>query len=113
MVVVESCGFVEVNTVNSLWTRDSPIFIHGFLKLVIVSELQVLLFTASSMSYVAANQQAIYSMGLTPGHDLTQESPNLLGIIDIAAAQKRQVGVQKINAVSIPFLDGILCRGSS
>ncbi|BCR90773.1 uncharacterized protein ACHE_60659S [Aspergillus chevalieri] len=35
------------NTTSSLWTRDSPIFIHGLLKIFILFALQVYLFTGA------------------------------------------------------------------
>jgi len=35
------------NTTSSLWTRDSPVFIHGLLKIFILFALQVYLFTGA------------------------------------------------------------------
>lgn len=36
-----------LKTVSSLWTRDSPVFFHGLLKILIVFALQVFLFTGA------------------------------------------------------------------
>lgn len=35
------------NIVSSIWARDSPIFLHGLLKVFIVFALQVFLFTGA------------------------------------------------------------------